>query len=56
MHIIIMLDDSTDKTSLYFKQYQIILNDELFSHSENIFHVIDEEDHSKNYLQVYNAE
>ena len=51
-----MLDDSTDKTSLYFKQYQITSNDESFFHSKNIFHVINEEDHSKNYLQVCDAE
>ena len=56
MHIIITLDDSADKTNLYFKQYQITSDNKSSSHSENIFYVIDEEDYLKDYLQVYNAE
>ena len=46
----IMLDDSTDKINLYFEQYQITSDNKSSSYSENIFHVIDEEDHSKDYL------
>ena len=56
MHIMIILDDSADKTSLYFKQYQITSDDELSSYFENIFYIIDKEDYSTDYLQVCNAE
>ena len=50
MHIIIILDDSTNKTNLYFKQYQITSDNKSSSYSKNIFHVIDEEDYLKDYL------
>ena len=45
-----MFDNSINKTSLCFKQYQITSDDELFSYFKNIFHVINEEDYSKDYL------
>ena len=56
MHIIIMFDDSTNKTSLCFKQYQITLDDKLSFYFKNIFHIINKKDYSTDYLQVYNIE
>ena len=45
-----MLNDNVNKTSLYFKQYQITSDNKSSSYSKNIFYIIDEEDYLKDYI------